>query len=263
MVEKRTLAIIILATLTWALIATGSTTYYYLEQARYQEQLNEKQNLLNQLKENYNSHATKKNLISGDYGALLGEYQWFTEENYSPLMSKYEQLLSNLRGNYTPILSAFPELNKTYSNLLNKVQTLKNENVTKEEFGSLLNDFYKLFTALAMKESEEFLGETFLIHVNLCIDYGNGTVNWYNNTEVTLGTTLFNLTTKIAEVEYSYWTTMEPGHILVDSINNYAEGYWIWYYWDENIKDWKWGPVGCDAWILKDNATYKWTCTSY
>ena len=262
MVEKRTLAIIILATLTWALIATGSTTYYYLEQAKYQEQLNEKQNLLNQLKENYNSHATKKNLISGDYGALLGEYQWFTEENYSPLISKYEQLLSNLKGNYTQILNAFPELNETYGNLLNRVQTLKNENVTREEFGSLLNDFYKLFTALTIKESEEFLGKTFLIHVNLCIDYGNGTVNWYNNTEVALGTTLFNLTTKIAKADYSYWPTMEPGHILINSINNYTSGYWIWYYWDESTNEWVFGPVGCDAWILKDNGTYKWTCTS-
>lgn len=252
-----------MAILTWALIATGSTAYYYLEQAKYQEQLNEKQEMLNQLKENYNIHATKKNLISGEYGILFGEYQWFTEEDYSSLMSKYEQLLSNLMENYTHTLEAFPELNKTYNNLISRVQTLKNENVTKEEFGSLLNDFYKLFTALAMKELEEFLGETTVIHVNLCIDYGNGTVNWYNNTEVSSGTTLFNLTTKIAKTNYSYWITMEPGRILIDSINDYTEGYWIWYYWDESAKEWIFGPVGCDAWILKDNGTYKWMCTPY
>jgi hypothetical protein len=263
LVEKRTLTIALLATLTWGLIATGSVTYYYLEQIRYHEQLSKKQDLLNQLKENYEFYVAKRNLMSGEYSKLFGEYQWFAGEDYSPLITGYNKLLSNLRGNYTLVLNKFSEINATYNDLLSKVQSLKNENVTKEEFGSLLNDFYKLFTTLAMKEIEEFLGETATIHVNICIDYGNGTVNWYNNTPASLGTTLFNMTTQLAKVNYSYWPTMEPGHILVNSINNYTEGYWVWYYWNENINDWNWGPVGCDAWVLEDNGIYKWSCISY
>jgi hypothetical protein len=153
-------------------------------------------------------------------------------------------------------------LNNSYSNLLSTFQTLnENSQVSKEEFGSLLDDFYELFMALTMKESEGFLGKVSEIEVNLCIDYGNLTVKWFN-TSVSPSASLFDLTQKVAEVEYSYWQTMEPGHILITSINNYAEGYWIWYYWDEVNNEWVFGPVGCDAWILNNNGIYKWFCSS-
>jgi len=250
--------------LVWASITTGSVAYYYLEQTKYREQLNEKHQLLSELSENYGVSATKRNLLSGEYGALLGEYQWFVGENYSSFMSKYEEMLFNLRSNYTLTLNEFPELNTSYTTLLNEFQMLNAKSVvTKEEFGSLLDEFYILFTALATKELEGFVGEIGVIHVSLCVDYGNQTIKWYNNTPASLGATLFDLTRKVASVNYSYWATMEPGHILVTSINNYAEGYWLWYYWDEVKNEWIFGPVGCDAWILKDNGIYKWICSSY
>jgi len=255
--------------LVWASITTGSVAYYYLEQARYQEQLKEKQQLLSELSENYGVSATKRNSLSGEYGALLGEYQyfvfenWFADENSSLCMGKYERLLSSLGGNYTAIFNEFPVLNTTYNNLLSEFQILKEQSqVTKERFGSLLDEFYILFVALATKELEGFVGEISAIHVSLCIDYGNLTIKWYNNTASSFGATLFDLTRKVASVNYSYWATMEPGHILVTSINNYAEGYWLWYYWDDTKNEWVFGPVGCDAWILKDNGIYKWTCSS-
>jgi hypothetical protein len=261
LVEKRIIVFVTLATIVWASIATGFMSYYYLEQRKYRNQLDEKQQSLSELTENYDDFVTKRNLLSGDYGMLLGEYQWFSGENYSSLMSKYEELISNLSGNYTSILNEFPELNATYNNMLNEFQILSDKNtVTTEEFSSLLDDFYKLFKALAMKELDESLSRVGVINVSICIDYGNSTKKWYN-VSVSLSTTLFNLTQKIAKVEYSYWSTIEPGHILVTSINNYTKGYWVWYYWDGEKNDWVFGPVGCDAWILKNNGTYKWSCS--
>lgn len=243
-------------------MATGFMSYYYVEQTKFQNQLDEKQQLLNELAENYETSTTKRNLLAGDYGTLLGEYQWYLSEDYSSLMSKYEKLLSNLRGNYTLKLDAFPELNSTYSNLLDEFQALNEKNqVSKEEFGLLLDDFYKLFTASTMKESEVFLGKISAMEVSLCIDYGNSTIKWFN-TSISSSASLFDLTQKIAEVKYSYWQTMEPGHILITSINDYATGYWVWYYWNEVKNDWVFGPVACDAWILNNKGIYKWVCSS-
>ena len=260
MVEKRTIVFITLATLAWASIATGSVAYYYLEQIRFGEQLREKQQLLNEIAENYSTSATKRNLLSGDYGTLFGEYQWFLGENYSELMGKYEKLLSNFEGNYTSTLNEFPELNETYNNLVSEFKILNEKSaITREEFGSMLDEFYKLFTASTMKELEGFQDRISTIEVRLSIDYGNQTIEWHN-VSIPLGTTLFDLTRKIAKVEYSYWPTMEPGHILLTSINNYTEGYWVWYYWDVVESNWIFGPVGCDAWVLKGNGIYNWTC---
>jgi len=258
-----------LITLVWASMTTGFMAYYFLEQMRYhnlldenQQSLNDLTKLLNDLKENYDASTTKRDLLSGDYGTLLGEYQWFSSENYSSLLDKYEKLLSNLGANYTSTLNEFPELNATYNNLLNEFQILDDKDqVTREEFGSLLDAFYKLFMTLTIRESEGFLGEISEIKVSLCINYGNSTLEWHN-ISVSSGMTLFDLTQEVARVEYSYWPTLEPGHILITSINNYAEGYWLWYYWDEVKKDWIFGPVGCDAWILKNNGIYKWVCSS-
>lgn len=262
MVEKRTMVFIALAMLVWASMTTGFMTYYYLEQTRYRDQVDEKQQLLNELTENYDASTTKRNLLSGDYGVLLGDYQWFLGENYSVLMGKYEKLLSNLSGNYTSTLDKFPELNATYNDLLNTFQTLSEKSqVTKEEFGSLLDDFYRLFTALAIKELEGSLGKISVIQVRLCIDYGNQTIEWHN-TSTSPSITLFDLTRNTSKVEYSYWPIMEPGHILVTSINNHTEGYWIWYYWDQVKSEWIFGPVGCDAWVLTNNGIYKWVCSS-
>jgi hypothetical protein len=260
LVEKRTIVFVILATLAWALIASGSVAYYYLEHMKYGEQLKEKQEVLNELAENYGVSATKRNLLSADYATLLGEYQWFYGENYSALMGKYEELLSNLGGNYTSTLNEFLELNETYNNVLNKFQTLNEKNAIKrEEFGSLLDEFYKLFSTLAIKELEGVQDKISTIKVSLCIDYGNQTIEWHN-VSIPLDTTLFDLTRKIAAVKYSYWSTMEPGHILVTSINNYTEGYWVWYYWYDVENKWIFGPVGCDAWILTNDGIYNWTC---
>jgi hypothetical protein len=253
--------IIFSAMLLWALLATGFMGYYYLEYMKTRGHLDEVQGLLREIADNYNASAAKRNLLYGDYGLLLGEYQWIQGENCSLLMTKYEKLLLSLSGNYTSTLKENPDLNETYNALLNKFYSLNNKSlVTKEEFGPLLTDFYKLLTALATREMEKFIGRASVIHVNIIIDYGNQTIKWYNQTPASPGTTLFEVTRKIADIEYSYWPTMEPGHILVTSINNYTAGYWIWYYWDETKSEWVFGPVGCDAWILTDEGIYKWAC---
>lgn len=249
-----------LGILVWASIASGAMAYYYLEQVRYEEQYSQKQQLLNELAENYSASANKRNLLSAEYCTLHGEYQWPPSDNYFVLMDKYEKLLIDLEGNYTSTLNASVELNETYNDLFCKFQALNEKSiVTKEEFGLLLDEFYNLFATLAVKEMECYLGQTGQIKANLCIDYGNQTVEWHN-VSTFHGTTLFDLTRKVAKVDYSYWPTMKPGHILVNSINNCSAGYWVWYYWDNTKNEWIFGPVGCDAWILKNDGIYNWTC---
>jgi hypothetical protein len=261
LVEKRIIVFIMLATLVWASIATGSMAYYYLEQARYQDQLNEKVQLQMKLSENYNSSIAKQDLLSRDYNTLLGEYYQFFGENCSPFMDKYEKLLSDVSSNYTSTLKQFPNLNETYNNLLDRTEALSEQStVSRVDFDSLLNDFYKLFTGLAAKELESFIGITIVIKVNLCIDYSNETEKWHN-ASTSPGMTLFDLTQNVTDVKYDYYPSMEPGHILVTSINNlgpFGGKYWFWYYWDETKHDWIRGQVGCDAWVLKNDGTYKW-----
>ena len=106
------------------------------------------------------------------------------------------------------------------------------------------------------------------LSVNIEIDYGNGTMEWHNETQAPAGQTLFGIMQNIAVINYSYYAFTEPGHVLIDSINNvtkytdpsYVSGYsWIWYYYSDSAKMWLNGPVGCDAWLLKNDGVYKWS----
>ena len=259
LVEKRTLTLIALTAVTWALIATSFAAYYYLEHARLQGQFDEKQGLLGALSSNYAALTAKSSFIARDYNTLFGEYQWPTGENCSPLMSEYQALLANLRANYSLALGNSPDLNETYNSLLNETQALANENaVTREEFKELLDQFYKLFTNLVINEWDGLLAGTSVIHVNLLINYSNGAETWFNETAVSPDATLFDVTRQVANITYSYLSSMEPGHIFLSSINGHATGYWVWSYWDETSAQWVFGPVGCDAWTLKDNGVYEW-----
>lgn len=261
MVRRRTIAFIALATLVWASTTTGFMTYYYLEQTKCQNQLSERQQSLNNLAQNYGASVAKRNLLSGQYGALLGEYQYFSGENYSSLMGDYEKLILSLNSNYSLVFSKLPELNESFNILLGEFQELdKQDQVTKDEFGTLLDGFYEIFAVVATKEIETFISETSTINVSLCINYskiaGEPKEEWHN-ISVASSATLFDLTREVAEVNYSYYPTMEPGHIIITSIGNSTSG-WIWYYWDKTVNNWVWGPIGCDAWTLKDNGIYKW-----
>lgn len=260
MVEKRILVIVSLAILIWALAATSIMIYYYMGQIKYEEQLNAKQDSLNKLAEDYDVSAIKRNFLIGEYATLMGEYQWFSGDNYVSLMGECGKMLQNLKSNYTTTLERFPEINRTFAEVLEKFEELnQNSNVTKEDIKMLLDESYNVFTALSTRELETFISQINMINVSLCIDYGNQTIRWYNvSTRSTQ--TLFDLTRSIAQVNYTYWPTMWPGHMLLNSVNGYHDGYWIWYYWNEAHNDWISGPVGCDAWTLENNGVYKWSC---
>lgn len=269
MVEKRTVIFVALAVIVWASITTSLTAYYYLEQAKYRGQLFEKQQSLDDLEENYSLLATKWNFLRKEYGKLYGNFQfskymgWFKGENCTSFMNTYSKMLANLKDNYTTRLNENPDLNKTYSVLWNKTQNVKDySTITVEKYEEFIEKWYQLFVLLVMKDLNSSIGETLVLTVDLCIDYGNGTSIWHNGTSMPLGSNVFDLIKKVAEnVNFTYYPDMAPGHVSIDSINHWTKGWWLWFYWDKEEGNWVMGPVGCDAWTLKNNGCYKWLCS--
>jgi hypothetical protein len=267
MVEKRTFVFVILATIVWASLASAFAGYYYLQNMNNSEQLNSAQNSLNAVGSNYSQAANKYDLLLSEYASLHDNYAYFTNSNYATLLSSLGSLIANFGENYTNLFVQ-EDMNESYNHLLSDYATLlKKSNVTREDFGNLLSEYYNLSNLFALRELGLSISQATTLSVNVAIDYGNGTVEWHNQTEVPAGYTLFKLTQKIAVTEYTYYAFTEPGHVLIDTINNktsytdpsYAWGYsWIWYYWSDSDKKWVSGPVGCDAWLLKDGGIYKW-----
>jgi hypothetical protein len=94
------------------------------------------------------------------------------------------------------------------------------------------------------------------IHMNLGINYGNGTIQWYNQTEARSGDTLLEATLEVAEV---YYETSAYGAFVkaINGVNQPATKSWIWWKWTQQ-DGWESGQVGSDAYILGDNEILYW-----
>lgn len=271
MVEKRTLVFVNLAIIVWAITATTFVGYYYFQNELNADQLSSTQNSLSKIAVNYNTATEKYDSLLSDYALVRRDYMNYSYNlisDYSMLMPDLQILIINLGGNYSDIL-AQADLNESYSQLSTDYSAMMEKtNVTETDFASLLNKCNNLLGLFAFRELSAVLSDATTLSVSVEINYGNGTIQWHNETEALPGQTLFGIMQKIAFVNYSYYAFADPGHVLVNSINNvaaytdpsYASGYsWIWYYHDSTKGMWINGPVGCDAWMLQNDGVYRWS----
>jgi len=97
------------------------------------------------------------------------------------------------------------------------------------------------------------------IQISICIDYGNGTRVWFNNTRIPKDFNLLNATMLVAEVNYTYWPAYKASFVdAINGIKNESPYFWMWYYWDVDGKKWKLGPVGADRYRLKPGEVVMW-----
>jgi hypothetical protein len=273
LVEKRMLVFALLATVVWAALASAFVGYYYFENSNSSTQLSSANNSLNTVASSYFNATNKYDMLQSEYGTLYGNYYYSPpNSDYTPLMPPLEALINDFSKNYSDVLVQ-EDVNNTYNQLLNDYETLSlKSNISRTDFGNLLSEYYDLFSLSAIRELGMSISHAATLSVSIEIDYGNGTLEWNNETQVPAGTTLFGITQEIAIVKYNYDATAQPGHVFVDSINNVAEytnasgtsGYsWFWYYSNDNGKTWVDGPVGCDAWLLANGGAYKWNYESW
>ncbi|MEM1509850.1 MAG: hypothetical protein QXY49_06430 [Thermofilaceae archaeon] len=127
----------------------------------------------------------------------------------------------------------------------------------------LASEVSHLTTVLSTTESELHDLRMRIVIVNIGIDYGNGTVKWFNVTPLSKGATVLKALLAVASrVEYTYG----PWGAYVTSVNGVKEeiiasneGYsWLWYIYDKEKGVWIPGPVASDQYELPDGSSVKW-----
>ncbi len=103
--------------------------------------------------------------------------------------------------------------------------------------------------------------EELTILVDIQLDYGNDTIVWFNNTRLPVGASLFNATEKIAEIEFSE-TDFGVFILSINSVGGDSK-FWLWDYYDSNLGEWVFGPVGSDKWVLHDGDQVSWKYSSF
>lgn len=94
------------------------------------------------------------------------------------------------------------------------------------------------------------------IQVNLGINYGNGTIHWFNNTEAKSGDTMLDVTEQVADVNYTSYPTGAFVTAL-DNVEQTTTKSWIWWTWTAQF-GWSLSSVGSDKYVLGDNETAYW-----
>lgn len=98
--------------------------------------------------------------------------------------------------------------------------------------------------------------------VNIGIDYGNGTIVWFNSTPLPSGSSALTALVAVAKVEYK---TSQMG-AYVTSVNGVSEkllsqneGYsWLWYRYDPGKSQLVMGQVAADKYILANGDVIVW-----
>jgi len=120
---------------------------------------------------------------------------------------------------------------------------------------------YYYFEYSSMKRLYESLSNAVII-VNIGIDYGNGTIRWFNNSLFPAGSTVLSALTTLCKVEYTYG---DYGAYIIaidgvkENIISKNEGYsWMWFLYNASSGRLDYGPVAADKYIISNGDTILW-----
>jgi hypothetical protein len=167
--------------------------------------------------------------------SLMGYY--YTE--YKTYHDEYKQLSNTLQ-------MGLGNLSEALQNGLNELST------DTETLFNNLERLSKMVDAISVK-------------TNILINYGNGTLQWHNDTLVPFGATLFDATRAVTEVKYEFYSGLGVFVTSINGVENNADEMksWLWWYWDFTSSEWKLGDVGCDQHILHRGDVVAWFYESY
>jgi hypothetical protein len=100
------------------------------------------------------------------------------------------------------------------------------------------------------------------IKVNIAINYGNGTIDWHNDTYIPIGFSLFNATQKVATLDY----TSSALGIFVTGINGVSQDvtanrYWVYDTWSNG--EWEIVWTAALNYVLHDNEIVMWSLKQF
>lgn len=100
----------------------------------------------------------------------------------------------------------------------------------------------------------------YTIQVDLMIDYGNGTIEWFNGTRIQTGANLWDLTEETCSIES---TQYEFGAFItaINGLDADDAHYWSWS--EYTTEGWSMGMVGADQYNLHDGYIVAWIYTGF
>ena len=161
--------------------------------------------------------------------------------------NQYNQLASN----YNTSLSL---INRTLSLLVGTVAVVNTSLPIYAQASSDLSQLWKEYLGLSPAKSS-------LYSVNVLFDFGNGTRQWYNGTQVQPGWNMYVTTVLISKGNLqAQWYPQYQEHLVsgIDGVSDTNSMYWfLWSY--NSTASWQVAQVGADDLTAYNGSVFAWT----
>jgi hypothetical protein len=246
---------------------SSANSIYQNETAKYQ-----------QLVSNYNRLDSMYNGSIESFEQMAAVYNESAVQFYL-LTSTFENLSSGYNSTLSYLVQAVSQLNTTelaYASAKSALRSLWNQyqyalqqyRLSESEFLSLTHRF----DALAANFYSQYLNASFvpvkvqqpsglpLFSYNMLIDFGNGTMIWYNGTSFQPGWNLYQATLVLTggRVDATWYPQYGEHYVYgIMGVDNTQSMFW--FLWSYSSAGWNTTQVGADDIQVVNGSTYAWT----
>ncbi len=196
---------------------------------------------------------------------IAGAYYYYEFGQASQSGNEYASELKTATADYNRLAanynSSLSLTNKTLSLLVDAIEPLNTSDPAYANVSAELSELWAQY--LALKPAEQAVYAPHIL-----IDFGNGTEQWYNTTQVQPGWNLYVATVLIAkgnlQAQWYPAGSFGPGtpgeHFVtgIDGVSNTATTYWwIWTY--NGTASWQVANAGADLYQVYNGSLFAWT----
>lgn len=183
-----------------------------------------------------------------EYGQVTQSRNQYVNE-LTAANSQYDWLASN----YNSFLSLY---NETFSLLVGTIAVVNTSLPIYQQASVELSQLWSQYLSLKPASNS-------LYAVDILVDFGNGTLHWYNNTEVQPGWNMYTATVVLSHGDlqaqlYHFVSGSEHFVSGIDGVSNSKTMFWsLWTY--NETASWQTAQVGADDLLVYNGSVFAWT----
>ncbi len=159
-----------------------------------------------------------------------------------------------LKGNYSESLSLY---NQTFALLVGVLSVVNTTEPVYTQASMALSSLWTQYLSLKPPRSS-------LLSADFLLDFGNGTLRWYNDTAVQPGWNLYSATVVLTNGDMqATWYPAYQEHFVsgIDGVSNSNTMYWFLWTYNATAK-WQSPQVGADDLPVYNGSVFAWTYCS-
>lgn len=297
--DKKKIYGVIVLLIAGLLLTSSLAMFYYFEYSQVSQSNNNLTTELasaaqkyNQTATNYDTLVSKYDSISSNYNGSITSFDQMASVynqsvfQFNQLSSSFESLSQKYYTTFSLLSSTVAQLNTSdtsyasASNLLPQlwnqyVQLISNYRAEVAAYDKLFLSFNSTLSSFQSKNNSNLtLGyatpvkpiSISLLTSDILIDFGNGTMVWYNDTSIQPGWNLYigTLVVTGGNINATYYTSFSPAEHFVwgidGTLNTNSEA---WSLWILNGTSWQSSQVGADLLPMYNGSVYAWAFCGY